>query len=198
MEKPPLPAARKFVDRIRALYAQNLEADKLWAEIRVTMGPLLADPQLIESSKTWPLTVEGAPKVKNLLFYEDPDYGFVFNATVRKAKSVTSVHDHGDVWTLYGLIEGHETMYRYKRTDDAPRNEGPAQIEQVSCHDIGPGDVDAVPPGAIHQEHGGPENSMAFIVRAQKAGTFKQRTYDLETGDVRLNDGPTLIPHVLS
>ncbi|MGB0574619.1 MAG: hypothetical protein ACPGPC_00455 [Alphaproteobacteria bacterium] len=197
MEKPQLPAARRFVDEIRALYAQELDADILWAKIKDAMGPLLADPFLKESSRTWPLTVEGAPKVKNLLFYEDPDYGFVFNATVRKANSVTSVHDHGDVWTLYGLIDGHETMYRYERTDDAPRDIGPAQLKQIGCHNIGPGDVDSVPPGNIHQEHGGPENSMAFIVRAQKAGTFKQRTYNQETGEVKLNDGPTLIPHEL-
>ena len=64
------------------------------------MAPLLSDPELKKSSQKWPLTVENVPKVKNLLFYEDPDYGFVLNATVRKANSVTSVHDHGDNWTL--------------------------------------------------------------------------------------------------
>ena len=197
MEKPQLPAACKFVDEIRSLYSQHLNSDILWDKIRTAMGPLLVDPELRKSSKTWPLTVEGAPKVKNLLFYEDPDYGFVFNATVRKANSVTSVHDHGDVWTLYGLIEGQETMYRYSRIDDGPRNTGPANLKQISCHNLGPGDVDSVSPGNIHQEHGGPENSMAFIVRAQKAGTFKQRTYNLETGEVKLNNGPTLIPHEL-
>ena len=96
MEKPELPVASRFVDEIRSLYAQNLYPDILWSKVRVAMEPLLADPALKESSKTWPLTVEGAPKVKNLLFYEDPDYGFVFNATVRKANSITSIHDHGD------------------------------------------------------------------------------------------------------
>ena len=133
MEKPQLPAARKFVDEIRSLYSQDLDPDILWDKIRTAMGPLLVDPELKKSSKTWPLTVEGAPKVKNLLFYEDPDYGFVFNATVRKANSVTSVHDHGDVWTLYGLIEGQETMYRYSRMDNGPRNTGPANLKQLSC-----------------------------------------------------------------
>ena len=197
MEKPELPVASRFVDQIRSLYLQNLNPDILWARIKIAMGPLLADPTLKESSRTWPLTVEGAPKVKNLLFYEDPDFGFVFNATVRKAKSITSIHDHGDVWTLYGLIEGHETMYRYERTDNTPRDIGPVKLKQVGCHHIGPGDVDSVPPGKIHQEHGGAENSMAFIVRAQKAGTFKQRTYNRETGEINLNDGPTLIPHRL-
>ncbi len=198
MKKPGLPAARRFVDEVRALYASGLEPEKLWAEIREAMKPLLADPGLRESVRDWPLTVEGAPRVRNLLFYEDPDYGFVLNATVRKPNLKTNVHDHGDVWTLYGLIEGHETMYRYARTDNAPRDVGPATLEVIGRHEIGPGDIDAVPPGAIHQEHAGTAPSIAFIVRAQKAGTFKQRNFDLETGDVTLNDGPLLVPYELN
>lgn len=197
-DKPTLPAARKFVDDIRALYAQGLDQETLWAGIKDAMAPLLADTGLKESSRTWPLTVEDAPRVKNLLFYEDPDYGFVFNATVRKANSVTSIHDHGDVWTLYGIIEGHETMNRFERVDDGPRDAGPATLEKVGSTQIGPGDIDAVPPGKIHQEEGGPTNSMAFIVRAQRAGTFKQHSYDADTGAVNTNNGPTLIPYALA
>ena len=197
MNKPLLPSGRIFVDEVRKLYSQNLDKKFMWTKIKENMIPLVRDPELKESSQNWPLTVEDVPKVKNLLFYEDPDYGFVLNATVRKANSVTSVHDHGDIWTLYGLISGHETMYRYERTDNGRRNEGPATLKQVSCQKIGPGDVDAVPPGKIHQEHGGAENSMAFIIRAQKAGTFKQRTYNIENGAVNMNNGPTLIPYEL-
>lgn len=197
-QKPTLPAARKFVDDIRALYAQGLDQETLWARIKDAMTPLLADPDLKKASKSWPLTVEDAPKVKNLLFYEDPDYGFVFNATVRKANSLTSIHDHGNVWTLYGIIEGNETMNRFERTDDGSPDEGPASLQQVGTGKIGPGDIDVVPPGKIHQERGGPTDSMAFIVRAQKAGTFKQHSYNAETGDVKVNRGPGLIPYPLA
>ncbi len=198
MNKPGLPAARRFVDAVRALYASGQDGEALWGEIRQAMKPLLADPGLRQSTRNWPLTVEGGPRVRNLLFYEDPDYGFVLNATVRKPNLITSVHDHGDVWTLYGLIEGHETMYRYERTDDGPRDQGPATLKETGRDRIGPGDVDAVPPGAIHQEHAGPKPSIAFIVRARKAGTFKQRNFDLETGAVTLNDGPLLVPFELN
>ena len=198
MEKPGLPSARRFVDEVRALYARGLDGDALWQAIREAMKPLLADPALKESSRRWPLTVEGDVRVRNLLFYEDPDYGFVLNATVRKPHAITNVHDHGDIWTLYGLIDGHETMYRYARTDSNPRDEGPAVLEEVGRHAIGPGDIDAVPPGEIHQEHAGPAPSMAFIVRAQRAGTFKQRNFNPETGEVRLNDGPLLVPYALN
>ena len=197
MKKPGLLAARRFVDEVRALYARDLAPDALWAAIREAMRPLLADPGLKESSRSWPLTVEGQPRVRNLLFYEDPDYGFVLNATVRRPNVITNVHDHGDVWTLYGLIEGHETMYRYERTDDNPRDAGPAALQQVGRYEIGPGDVDVVPPGKIHQEHAGAVPSMAFIVRAQRAGTFKQRNFNPDSGAVTLNDGPELIPFAL-
>lgn len=198
MNKPGLPAARRFVDDVRALYAQDLEETELWRRIREAMKPLLADPGLKASAKNWPATIEGAPTIKNLFFYEDPDYGFTFQATVRRPNLVTNVHDHGDVWTLYGLIEGHETMYRYERTDGGDRDIGPATLRLVARDPLGPGDIDSVPPGHIHQEHAGPTQSIAFIVRAQRSGTFKQHWYEPDTGNVIVTDGPALIPFALN
>ena len=198
MSRPQLPAASRFADEIPGLYESEPDLGKRWAAIREAMIPLLADRGLKESSQNWPLTVaDAAGGVRNLLFYEDPDYGFVFNATVRKANSVTSIHDHGDIWTLYGLIDGHETMHRFERTDGGPPDEGPASLIETGSQKLGPGDVDAVAPRGSHQEHGGPTDSMAFIVRAQKAGTFKQRNFNRETGEICLNDGPTLIEYPL-
>lgn len=194
MSMPRLPAARRFVEEIRALYAQNLAEDELWRRIQEAMRPLLADAGLKDQAQSWPMTIDGAPRVRNLLFYEDPDYGFAFNATVRQPNVITNVHDHGDVWTLYGLIEGHETMYRYERTDAGDPESGIARLAMVGRHSIGPGDIDAVPPGKIHQEHAGPERSIAFIVRARKPGTFQQHYYDPESGAVRVTNGPEQIP----
>jgi predicted metal-dependent enzyme (double-stranded beta helix superfamily) len=197
MEKPTLPAARQFADKIRELYAKGLEETQLWGEIASGMRKLLADPALRERARGWPATVESAPTVRNLLFYEDPDFEFVFNATVRQPNVVTNVHDHGNVWTLYGLIEGRETMYRYERTDGGPPDTGPADLKLVGRHSIGPGDIDVVPPGKIHQEHAGPERSIAFIVRARRPGTFPQHYYDLQTGAVTVTHGPQQIEHPL-
>lgn len=196
--KPKLPAAARFVDEVRALYAAGYESADLWSRIRESLRPLLADPGLKESIKSWPATVGDRPNVRNLLFYDDPDYGFVLNATVRKPEKITYVHDHGDVWTLYGLIEGNETMYRYVRTDDGPRDKGPAVLQLDGRNEIGPGDIDAVPPRMIHQEHAGKTRSIALIVRAQRAGTFQQRHYDPDTGAVKVNNGPQLIPFELA
>jgi predicted metal-dependent enzyme (double-stranded beta helix superfamily) len=198
MATPGLPAAKRLIDQMRALYAEGLEGAELWARIEQAMRPLLADPALKTHARNWPATIEASPTVKNLLFYEDPDYGFAFNATVRQPNLITNVHDHGNVWTLYGLIEGRETMYRYERTDGGPPDSGPATLERVGCNEIGPGDIDVVPPGKIHQEHAGPVRSIAFIVRARRPGTFPQHYYDPETGAVAVTNGPVQIPYDLS
>jgi predicted metal-dependent enzyme (double-stranded beta helix superfamily) len=198
MDMPTLPAARQLAQDIRLLYAKGLDESELWRQIASAMRPLLADPALKERAQGWPATVESAPTVRNLLFYEDPDYGFVFNATVRQPNVVTHVHDHGNVWTLYGLIEGHETMYRYERTDGGGADVGPAKLELVGRHTIGPGDIDVVPPGKIHQEHAGPDRSIAFIVRARRPGTFPQHYYNPDSGAVSVTNGPQQIEQTLA
>lgn len=190
MTEPRLPAARRLIEEIRANYADEEDETARWRAIETRMKPFLADPDLIARAATWPQTVESAPQVGNLLFYEDPDLGFVFNATVRKPNLVTNIHDHGPVWTLYGLIEGRETLHHYARTDEG----GLKHLDQKR---LGPGEIDAVPPGHIHQEHAGPAQSVAFIIRARRPGTFDQQQYDPETGAVTVTRGPVQIPHAL-
>jgi predicted metal-dependent enzyme (double-stranded beta helix superfamily) len=197
MENPTLPAARSLISEIRTLYAKRLDAAELWQKIEVGMRKLLADPALKARAQEWPATVESAPTVRNLLFYEDHDYGFVFNATVRQPNVISNVHDHGDVWTLYGLIEGQETILRYERVDGAMTDTGAAKLRLVGRNTLRAGDVDAVPPGKIHQEHAGPQRSIAFIIRAKRPGTFKQQYYNPQTGIVSLTDGPEQVEHTL-
>ncbi len=56
---------------------------------------LLADPTLKAHSRNRP-TSDG----RNLLFYEDPDYGFVINGVVRAPHRRGNVHDHAHAWVL--------------------------------------------------------------------------------------------------
>ena len=77
---------------------------------------MLAAPSVVAHSKQWPWTPG-----QNLLLYEDPDYNFVINATVRKPGTKGAIHDHGHSWTLYGLIDGTERIERYTRLDDGKR-----------------------------------------------------------------------------
>ncbi|TMA58494.1 MAG: hypothetical protein E6J73_17360 [Deltaproteobacteria bacterium] len=107
-----------------------------------------------EASKNWPST-EGR---KNLLFYEDPDYGFAINGVVRVPGRKGSIHDHAHSWTAYGLLDGTESLERYRRLDDGSK-EGYAKLELESVTQGNPGKVDLVPPFDAHAEQGGPTRS---------------------------------------
>ena len=150
-----MPPARKFVETVRALFAEGLEEKVLWNRIAEELRGLLADPDLRSHTATWPDTKKGDGPPSNLLFYEDPDYGFVLNALVKSPGAVTNVHDHGKSWTLYGVLEGGEHIERYKRVDENPVDEGPAALDHDGSFDVTPGYIDVVPPWQIHQEING-------------------------------------------
>jgi predicted metal-dependent enzyme (double-stranded beta helix superfamily) len=190
--------AQQFVDKVRALFADRLEETALWQQIGEELRTLLASSELQARTGTWPDTKIGNGPPSNLLFYEDPDYGFVLNALVKSPDSVTFVHDHGPSWTLYGVLEGGEHIERYRRVDDHPVDSGPAELEHEGAFDVTPGYIDVVPPWQIHQEKNGDHRTIGFIVRSQRSGTFPQYRYNMETGEVMKSGGPTQIPFALN
>jgi len=190
--------AQQFVDGARALFARGIEETTLWQQISDDLRTLLASPELQAHTAGWPDTKIGDRSAANLLFYEDPDYGFVLNALVKSPGAVTNVHDHGPSWTLYGVLEGGEHIERYRRTDDNPTETGPATLQHEGAFDVTPGYIDVVPPWQIHQERNGDHRTIGFIVRSQRSGTFPQFRYDPATGAVSQYGGPAQIPFALS
>ena len=190
--------AQDFVDTVRALFAKGLDEATLWNQIGEELRALLATPELQALTGIWPDTKKGDGPPSNLLFYEDPDYGFVLNALVKSPGAVTNVHDHGKSWTLYGVLEGGEHIERYRRTDENPIDVGPATLDHDGAFDVIPGYIDVVPPWQIHQEINGKHRTIGFIVRSQRSGTFRQFRYKPDTGDVTEYGGPTQIPFALS
>src|SRR4051812_26674950 len=73
--------ATAFIADVRRLYAEEPDEAARWEAIAAGLGALLADPRLQEQAATWPDCAqgEGGNRAENLLFYEDPDYGFVIN-----------------------------------------------------------------------------------------------------------------------
>lgn len=158
--------------------------------------PLLArataDPELRVRSREWPPTPG-----QNLLFYEDPDYGFVLNGVVRVPPYRGSAHDHAHAWTLYGVVDGTETLERYDQLDDGSRP-GFAELRLASASPGSPGVVDIVPPFAVHAERGGPQRSAALILRSERlVGRTLQRHFDPEKRTVRDASGPEQVPYSL-
>lgn len=194
-DTPLLPAFEKFVQDLRAIWAEHPDDETRMKKAHQIMeSDLLPDPALQEHCKNWPST-EGR---KNLLFYTDPDYGFVINGVVRVPGRTGSVHDHADAWVLYGLLDGRETLERFERVDDRSK-EDYAEVRLTSADQGQAGKADLVAPYDIHAEQGSDIRSVAVIVRSRVlVGQVLQGRYDRETNKYYTGSGPEQIQYELS
>jgi predicted metal-dependent enzyme (double-stranded beta helix superfamily) len=190
-----MSALQKFIESARRLHAEEKYPAKRWDKMTPLLQELLADPSIREQSKSWP-TCSQADRAQNLLFYEDPNYRFVINGLIKAPKSRTQIHDHAHNWTLYGVLDGNETIERYERIDDRTKPDY-AEIRKTVDVKVGPGKIDLVPPYEIHAEESGEERTVAIIVRAEKAGGFLQGRYDLAGKKYWQGYGPEQIPYEL-
>jgi predicted metal-dependent enzyme (double-stranded beta helix superfamily) len=191
---PRLPVFEKFIQELRAAWAELPDVESRMKRGAKLLEGLVKNESLRQAAKSWPST-EGR---KNLLFYEDPEYGFAINGVVRAAGRKGSIHDHAHAWTAYGVLDGTESLERFRRIDDRSK-EGYAQLELVSVTMGEPGKVDLVPPFDIHAEQGGPTRSVAVILRSERvAGKIPQGSYDKETNTVRRIEGPANIPYEIT
>ncbi|HEY7221000.1 MAG TPA: hypothetical protein VH985_21685 [Candidatus Binatia bacterium] len=189
-----LPAFDKFIRDLRSAWSELPDMEARMKKGQRLLEELVQDAMLRAASNSWPST-EGR---KNLLFYEDPDYGFAINGVVRVPGRKGSIHDHAHSWTAYGLLEGTESLERYRRLDDGSK-EGYAKLELESVTEGKPGKVDLVPPFDAHAEQGGPTRSVAIILRSERvSGKVLQGSYSIENNKVRRIDGPTNIPYEIT
>ena len=189
-------AVQEFIASARRLHAEEKDPAKRWEKMTPLLRELLADPAVREQSKNWPDCSQGGERAENLLFYEDPDYKFVINGLIKAPKTRTQIHDHAHNWTLYGVLDGSETIMRYERADDRSKPDY-AEIRGVSKLRAGPGEVDLVRPWEIHAEASGDERTVAIIVRAEKAGGFLQGRYDPVNKKYWQGYGPKQLPYEL-
>jgi predicted metal-dependent enzyme (double-stranded beta helix superfamily) len=192
-----LTAARRFVDELRALYESEPDEARRWTLAEGPFRDLLGDDELAMRAGQWPLSYDRAnQRYTNLLFYEDPDHGFVLNGLVKDQTGQTAVHDHGHAWVLYGLLEGSERIVRYERRDDGSVP-GRSDLRLAAEIDLHVGEVDLVPPGSPHAERSVSERTVAVIARSAKVGTFRHCRYDPDEGTVVDHPGPPQVAHPL-
>ena len=186
-----LPAFEKFIQELRAAWSELPDMQARMKKGASLLEELVKDPSLKDTSKSWPST-EGR---KNLLFYEDPDFNFAINGVVRVPGRKGSIHDHAHAWTAYGILDGTESLERFRRADDRSK-EGFAKLELESVTEAEAGKVDLVPPFDIHAEQGGRTRSVAIILRSERvAGKTTQGSYDIEKQTIRQIDGPIQVPY---
>ena len=192
-----LASVETFIGHLRSLYDEDLDDVTRYERARPALQTLLADPELKKRAETWPSRNDPEKgHYENLLFYEDPDYGFVINALIKEAGEATPIHDHGEVLTEYGVLAGGETVRRYRRTDDGA-DDGKIELEMVGDHEVAPGYIDFVPPGEIHVEYNGPHRTIGIIVRNGNVGKNLQNWYDKPSGTRVQRFGPKQVPHEL-
>jgi len=186
-------ALGRFVAKTRELFAQEPDLAKRWEKLTPILSELLADPEVQRSSKQWPDCVVKDGRAENLLFYEDPDYGFAVNGLTKLHNIHGRIHDHAHIYTLYGVLDGTETIERYKRLDDGSKPDY-AEVQLDGSFVVGPGDVDLVPPHQIHTEQSGEERTVAVIIRSEKSGGFLQGRYEPDTNRYYQGYGPRQTP----
>jgi predicted metal-dependent enzyme (double-stranded beta helix superfamily) len=191
-----MSAVQKFIASARELHAQETDPAKRWEKMTPLLQELISDPKVKEQSKHWPDCSQGGERAENLLFYEDPDYKFVINGLIKAPHTRTSIHDHAHNWTLYGVLDGSESIERYDRLDDRSKPDY-AEVRNTVSVKVSAGKIDLVPPYAIHAEESGDERTVAIIVRAEKAGGFFQGRYDSATNKYWQGYGPKQLPFEL-
>ena len=189
-------AVTKFIAAARQVCAEEPDPATRWQKMTPLLQDLLAEPSVREQSKYWPDCSQTGERAENLLFYEDPDYKFVINGLIKAPHSRTQIHDHAHNWTLYGVLDGTETIERYERVDDRSKSDY-AELRKSVNVKVGAGKIDLVPPYEIHAEESGDERTVAIIVRAEKAGGFLQGRYDPATNKYWQGYGPKQLPYEL-
>lgn len=181
-----------FVAETRALFGRESDVEKRWTSLDPILAKLLADPRVKEAAQSWPACHVVDNRVDNLLFYEDPDYKFVINGLVfgeGDNGAASRIHDHAHIYTLYGLLGGHQRIQRYERLDDGTKPDY-AEIRKIAESECGPGEIDLVRPFEIHSEDTMGERSVAVIVRSELSGGFMQGRYKPDTNGYWQGFGP--------
>jgi predicted metal-dependent enzyme (double-stranded beta helix superfamily) len=191
-----MSAVKKFIASTRKLHAEEKDLAKRWEKMMPLLQELLADPSVKEQSRSWPDCSQGGERAENLLFYEDADYKFVINGLIKAPRTRTAIHDHAHNWTLYGVLDGTESIERYERVDDRSKPDYAEVRKSVNVR-VSAGKIDLVPPFEIHAEESGDERTVAIIVRAEKAGGFLQGRYDPATNKYWQGYGPKQLPYEL-
>jgi predicted metal-dependent enzyme (double-stranded beta helix superfamily) len=189
-------ALDRFIARTRDLFAEEPDPEKRWTHLTPILADLLADSEVIEASKGWPDCVPQDGRAENLLFYEDPDFGFAINGLTKgdaRQGGRARIHDHAHIDTLYGVLDGHERIERYERLDDRSRPDY-AEIRKTADIHVGPGEIDLVRPYEIHTEVTVGERTVAVIIRSQKGGDFNQGRYNPDTNEYYESLGPRQTP----
>jgi len=122
--------------------------------------------------------------------------GFIVTLAAKAEGSASTPHHHGDAWSLYGLLEGRETVHLYTRTDDC-RTPDRAVVHREADRVLNAGDVEVEDAFAIHSESTAAPGTIALIVRGRDLAQVAHEYFDLAAGTVstRLGNAARPLPN---
>lgn len=92
----------------------------------------------------------GADKTaKREVIYEDSELGFCLCVHSFEGPAISSPHDHGPSWAIYGQAEGMTEMTDWRIIKPAQGDE-PALVEAEHTYKMEVGMAHFYPPGAVH------------------------------------------------
>ena len=97
------------------------------------------------------------------ILYEDPDLKFCILAHVYAGQRISSPHDHGPSWAIYGLAEGDTEMTDWKvvRAGDGTN---PTLVEPDKVYTLRPGDAHFYDVHVIHSPN---RDTVTKLVRIE-------------------------------
>ncbi|MSQ09807.1 MAG: hypothetical protein EXR52_02205 [Dehalococcoidia bacterium] len=127
------------------------------------------------------------------LLHQHAGLGFIVTLAAKAAGGASTPHHHGDAWSLYGILDGEETVHRYTRLDDG-RTPERADVRREADHVLRPGDVEVEDAFAIHSESTASPSTIALIVRGRDLSQVTHEYFDLATGAVKSRLGNSAVP----
>ena len=184
---------KEFAASFKDLVHQNRDAAELIVRGRELLGELLSDRlwyrQFLERlvrdreflngqvNSIWP---------NEVALWRDPDREFSVLAYIWEPHAVDAVHDHGSWGVIGGLVHGF-TERKYRRLDGG-HTPGHAEVQEVSCRVIGPGETSYVLPldeGIHRTENGGDSHSISINVYGKPVRRGYIQFFDVENKTVK-------------